>query len=71
MPKHQKKAVEEYLNNANLSFTSYSQFANSSGFTQLGDGTDSIFNRAGRAYPDVSGLAQDIAVSMSYTHNKH
>lgn len=71
MPAYQKKAVEEYLNIANLSFASYSQFANASGFTDLGAGTDGLFNRAGRAYPDVSGLSQSIAVSPRRPHFKY
>jgi tripeptidyl-peptidase-1 len=65
MPAYQKKAVEGYLDTANLSFASYSQFANASGYVDLGAGTNGIFNRAGRAYPDVSALANEIAVSIS------
>lgn len=68
MPDYQKKAVEHYLNTTDLGFPSYAQFANSSGFNNLGAGTDGLFNREGRAYPDVSGLAQDIAVSLPRNH---
>ena len=64
MPAYQKKAVEGYLNTTDLGFSSYSQFANSSGYTNLGSGTTGIFNRLGRAYPDVSGLSENIAVRI-------
>lgn len=57
MPDYQNATVSQYLATANISFPSYAQFATTDNATTLGEGTDGVFNRIGRAYPDVSALA--------------
>lgn len=54
-PSYQKDAVSSYLENTgpSLGFESYDQFVPNGTFTNV---TSGVFNRAGRAYPDVAAV---------------
>lgn len=58
-PWYQRCAVEEYLARVNLSYPYYEGVDNSS-FAQNGG----IYNRIGRAYPDVSAIGENILVFL-------
>ncbi|KAK6354539.1 hypothetical protein TWF696_003682 [Orbilia brochopaga] len=59
-PDYQKTAVSQYLANANLPFSSYDLTAGDT----LGAG-GGVFNRGGRAYPDVSAIGWNIPVIVN------
>lgn len=63
MPDYQNKSVSAYIANPMLKASSYSGLTTSSGYRAFANNTDGNFNRAGRAYPDVSALTYNIAVS--------
>lgn len=56
-PEYQRAAVEEYFSRVDLSYPYYESVDNSS-FAQNGG----IYNRIGRAYPDVSAIGEHILV---------
>ncbi|GAB1208348.1 hypothetical protein APSETT445_007096 [Aspergillus pseudonomiae] len=56
-PDYQNAAVEEYFNTAQLSYPYYESVDNSS-FAANGG----IYNRIGRAYPDVAAIADNVLV---------
>ncbi|KAE8419834.1 peptidase S8/S53 domain-containing protein [Aspergillus pseudocaelatus] len=56
-PEYQNAAVEEYFNTAQLSYPYYESVDNSS-FAANGG----IYNRIGRAYPDVAAIADNVLV---------
>ncbi|EPE07993.1 alkaline serine protease [Ophiostoma piceae UAMH 11346] len=59
-PAWQQKAVDTYIETANLSFASYAGpgYNLSTGSPQ----PPGLFNRSGRAYPDVSAIGDDVMV---------
>jgi tripeptidyl-peptidase I len=59
-PSYQKTAVANYLSKVSLPFGSYSQFVNQSNFQNI---TSGVFNKLGRAYPDVSAVGSDILIT--------
>ncbi|ROW03279.1 hypothetical protein VSDG_01502 [Cytospora chrysosperma] len=52
-PEYQKAAVDEYLATVPLGFDSYNQTIVYGDFSNV---TDGVFNRGGRAYPDVAAV---------------
>lgn len=68
MPDYQKSAVEHYLAANKPPYPSYSKLAPNVpnparvNITELQDGGNGVYNRIGRAYPDVTAVGDNIAV---------
>ncbi|KAF3919125.1 Aorsin [Orbilia brochopaga] len=62
-PDYQATAVQNYLDSANLPFTSYDTFLDTNPDTLGANG--GLFNRGGRAYPDVSALGWNHLITLN------
>jgi tripeptidyl-peptidase I len=61
-PSYQKTAVTKYFSEVSLPFASYSQFVNQSNFQNI---TSGVYNKLGRAYPDVSAVGTNILITAN------